>query len=102
MTMGPSNLAWHNHLLDVGDQRVAGRHPGNLGVSQAQNPAFSLLGTYELDRLYRLKSQILPAPQVRHGLAPRLDADAAADPGWRHMLRAELRVVALQLFFPKI
>jgi putative transposase len=50
-------------------------------------------------RPHRLWSQIPPAPQVRHGLAPRLDADAAADPGRRHVLRAELRVVVLQLFF---
>src|SRR6516165_9593120 len=98
MAMGPSNLAWH-HDLDVGDQCVAGRHPGQLGVGQAQNSAFGLLGTNELGRPHRLWSQIAPVPQVRHGLAPRLKADAAADPGRRHMLRAELRIVILQLFF---
>jgi hypothetical protein len=43
-----------------------------------------------------LRPQIAPAPQVWHRLAPRLDADAAADPGRCHVLRAQLRIVVLQ------
>ena len=42
-------------------------------------------------RRYRLCSGI--------GFALRLDADAAADPSGRHMLRAEPRVIVQQLFF---
>ena len=98
--MRPGNLARH-HDLDVGDQRVAG-DPGQVGVGQAQNPAFGLRGADQLGRPHRLRPQIPPVPQVGHGLAPRLDADAAADPGRRHMLRAQLRVVVLQLFWRRL
>ena len=76
--------------------------PEQLGVGQAQNPAFGLLGTDELGRPHRLRPQLAPVPQVRHGLAARLEADAAADPGRRHVLRAELRVVVLQLFWRRL
>jgi hypothetical protein len=36
------------------------------------------------------------------GFALRLDADAAADPGRRHMLRVEPRVIVQQLFFRRV
>ena len=99
--MGAGDLARH-YDLDVGDQCVAGRHPGELGVGQAQNPAFGLLGSDELGRPHRLWPQLAPMPQVRHGLAARLQADAAANPGRRHVLRAELRVVVLQLLWRRL
>src|SRR6202035_1188528 len=95
MAMGPGNLARH-HDLDVGHERGAG-YPGQVGVAEAQNPAFGLRGTDQLGRPPRLRAQIPPAPQVGHGLAPRLDADAAADLGRRYVLRLQLRVVVLQL-----
>jgi hypothetical protein len=60
MTVGPGNLARH-HDLDVGDQRVAG-YPGQLGVGQAQNPAFGLLGADQFGRPYRLRAQLAPMP----------------------------------------
>jgi hypothetical protein len=97
MAMGPGNLSGH-HDLDIGHQRVAGRRAGQFGVGQAQNPALGLLGADELGGAHRLWSEIAPMPQVRHGLALRLAADAAADPGRRYMLRGELSVVVLQLF----
>jgi hypothetical protein len=96
MAMGAGNLARH-HDLDVGDERVAGR-TRQFGAGQAQDPAFGLRGTDQLGRSHGLWPQISPMPQVRHGLAARLDADAAADPGRGDVLRAELRVMILQLF----
>jgi hypothetical protein len=65
--------------------------PGSLGLG--------LLGTDQFGRPHRLWSQVPPVPQVWHRLAPRLNADAAADPGRRHVLRLQLRVVVLQLFW---
>jgi hypothetical protein len=100
MAMGAGNLARH-HDLDVGDERVAG-YPGQVGVGQAQNPAFGLLGTDQFGRPHCLRSQFPPAPQVWHGFAPRRDADATANPGRRHLLRAQLRVVVLQLFLLRL
>jgi len=80
--------------------------PGSLGLGQAQYPALRLLGTDQFGCPHRLGSQIPPAPQVGHGLAPGLNADAAADPGRRHLLRLQLRVVAHEDFgvsdFPKV
>ena len=70
-----------------------------VGVGQAQNPAFGLLGSDQFGGPHSLRPQISPAPQVGHGLAARLDADAAADPGRRYMLCAQLRIVVLQLFW---
>jgi hypothetical protein len=46
MAMRPGNLTRH-HDLDVGDERVA-RCLGKVGVGQAQNPAFGLLGSDQL------------------------------------------------------
>jgi hypothetical protein len=46
MAMCPGDLARH-HDLDVGDERVA-RCPIQVGVGQAQNPAFGLLGSDQL------------------------------------------------------
>jgi hypothetical protein len=51
-------------------------------------------------RPHRPWLQTAPAPQVRHCLASRLDTDANADPGRLHVLRAERRVIILQLFLP--
>src|SRR5690349_11719621 len=76
--------------------------PNQFGVGQAQNPALGLLGADQLGRPHRLGPQIPPAPQVGHGLTLRFDADAAADPGWRNVLRAQLRVVVLQLFLRRL
>src|SRR6202043_2538310 len=59
-------------------------------------------GSDQLGRPHRLWPQIAPVPQVWHGLALRLDADAAADPGRRHVLGAQLLVIALQLFLRRL
>src|SRR3989454_541139 len=95
MAMGAGDLAGH-HDLEIGHQRVARRHARQLGVGQAKHPSFGLLGPDELGCPHRLGTQIAPTPYVWHGLAPGLDADAAADPGRRHVLRSELRVVVPQ------
>src|SRR5580693_4922261 len=96
MAMRSSDLARH-HDLNVGDQRVAG-YAGQLGVGKAQHPALRLRGAYQLGRPHRLRPQIAPVPEEWHRLALRLDTDAAADPGRCDVLRAQLRVVAIQLF----
>ena len=100
MPVGPGNLARH-HDLDVGDERVTG-HPRQLGVGQAQNTALGLLSAHELGRSHRLRAQITPVPQERYGLASGLDADAAADPGRRYVLRAQLHIIVLQHFLRRL
>jgi hypothetical protein len=97
---GPGNLPRHDDL-DVRDQRVAG-YARQFGVGQPQNPAFGLRGPYQFGRPHCLRPQIPPVPDVGHGLAARLDADAAADPGRRDVLRAQLRVIILQLFWRRL
>src|SRR5262249_25123885 len=100
MAMRPRNLA-RLYDLDVGHERVAG-DPGKLGVGEAQDPAFGLRGTYQFGGPHRLRAQVAPVPEIRHGSALRLDAYAAANPSWRHMLRAQLLVIAVQFFLRRL
>ena len=60
MAMRPGDLARH-HDLDVGDERYAG-WSWQVGVGQAQNPAFSLLGANQLGGPHGLRPQIAPTP----------------------------------------
>src|SRR6516165_4881997 len=76
--------------------------PDSLGLVRRRTRRSACWVPTQLGRPHCLWSQIPPAPEVWRRLALRLDADAAADPGGRHVLRLQLRVVVLQLFLRRL